>query len=129
MTDTAVEPTEYLFSYGTLQLEAVQQATFGRKLDGHADQLPGYRLSLLEIRDPAVVATSGKAHHPIVTYTGDPRDFVEGSVLHVTSAELRQADDYEVSDYRRDRVVLASGLAAWVYVDARVAASPVSGRE
>ncbi|SHH80517.1 gamma-glutamylcyclotransferase family protein [Pollutimonas bauzanensis] len=121
MSDTTVEPTEYLFSYGTLQLEAVQQATFGRKLDGHADQLPGYRLGLLEIRDPAVVATSGKAHHPIVAYTGDARDCVEGMVLRITSAELRQADGYEVSDYRRDRVVLASGTAAWAYVDARAA--------
>lgn len=29
--------TELLFSYGTLQLESVQLATFGRKLVGAAD--------------------------------------------------------------------------------------------
>src|SRR6218665_506114 len=36
--------TEYLFSYGTLRLEPVQIATFGRKLDGAPDRLPGHRL-------------------------------------------------------------------------------------
>jgi hypothetical protein len=30
-------PTEFLFSYGTLQLEAVQSATFGRLLEGTPD--------------------------------------------------------------------------------------------
>ena len=34
--------TQLLFSYGTLQLEAVQLATFGRKLAGTADGLPGF---------------------------------------------------------------------------------------
>jgi gamma-glutamylcyclotransferase (GGCT)/AIG2-like uncharacterized protein YtfP len=113
--------SEHLFSYGTLQLEAVQRATFGRKLDGHADRLPGYSLTLLEICDPAVVAASGKTHHPIVAYTGRAQDRVDGTVFAITPAELRHADAYEVSDYRRDRVTLASGLAAWVYVDVRSA--------
>lgn len=119
MPHSVTEPPEHLFSYGTLQLEAVQHATFGRKLEGRADQLSGYRLTLLEIRDPAVVATSGKTHHPIVAYTGHEQDRVEGTVLEITAAELRDADAYEVSDYRRDHVILVSGLAAWVYVDAR----------
>ena len=35
--------TELLFSYGTLQIEAVQLSTFGRKLVGTADELPGSR--------------------------------------------------------------------------------------
>jgi gamma-glutamylcyclotransferase (GGCT)/AIG2-like uncharacterized protein YtfP len=111
------EITEYLFSYGTLQLEAVQLATFGRKLQGQADQLPGYGTTLLEISDPAVLATSGQTHHPIVTYTGQASDHVDGTVFAITSDELQHADDYEVADYRRERVLLASGLAAWVYVD------------
>jgi Fe2+ or Zn2+ uptake regulation protein len=42
----------------------------------------------------------------------------------ITPAELQHADDYEVDAYRRDRVVLASGVSAWVYVDA---ASPRPG--
>jgi len=31
-----------LFSYGTLQDEPVQRATFGRKLEGSADGLSGF---------------------------------------------------------------------------------------
>ena len=116
-------PFEHLFSYGTLQQDAVQLATFGRKLAGRQDRLPGYRLSLIAIGDPAVVATSGKSHHPMVSRTGSPEDSVEGAVLLVTSDELAQADRYEVADYRRDRVLLSSGQAAWAYVDAR---DPVS---
>jgi hypothetical protein len=62
----ADEATELVFSYGTLQLESVQLATFGRRLDGWVDQLPGYGLGELAIGDAEVVATSGKTHHPIV---------------------------------------------------------------
>lgn len=57
--------TEKLFSYGTLQYEAVQLANFGRKLEGNKDQLPGFELSMLEITDLDVIATSGEAFHPI----------------------------------------------------------------
>lgn len=68
--------------------------------------------------DPEVVATSGKTHHPLVAYTGSPTDKVTGMVFAITSEELKRADEYEVEAYRRDRVVLASGVSAWVYVDA-----------
>lgn len=118
--------TEALFSYGTLQLPAVQQATFGRPLDGQADSLPGYRLEMLRILDAAVVATSGLASHPIAARTGDAADAVPGTLLLVTPAELAHADAYEVTDYRRDRVRLASGRLAWVYADARQA-PPAAG--
>lgn len=111
--------TEQLFSYGTLQLQSVQMATFGRLLAGRLDQLPGYRLERLAIRDPAVVATSGKSHHPIVVPTGRAEDGVDGAVFAITPAELALSDAYEVEDYRRERVRLASGLEAWAYVDAR----------
>jgi hypothetical protein len=111
------DATEYLFSYGTLQLEPVQLATFGRLLDGKQDRLPGYALGQLEIHDAQVVALSGKTHHLIIA-PGRPEDTVEGMVLALTPAELQQADAYEVDDYKRERVTLASGLAAWAYVAA-----------
>jgi hypothetical protein len=41
-----------LFSYGTLQLEAVQRETFGRLLEGRADAMPGFKKEMLEITDP-----------------------------------------------------------------------------
>ncbi len=74
MTASPTPATERLFSYGTLQLEGVQLSTFGRRLNGHADQLPGYRLGQLEIRDSAVVATSGKTHHLTAWAYVDARD-------------------------------------------------------
>ncbi len=111
--------TENLFSYGTLQLVPVQKATFGRTLDGTADALPGYGKSMARIDDPKVVETSGETHHPIVTFTGDARDRVQGTVFRITRQELLNADKYEVAAYRRIEVTLASGLRAWVYIDAR----------
>jgi gamma-glutamylcyclotransferase (GGCT)/AIG2-like uncharacterized protein YtfP len=118
MLNTEQHYTEHLFSYGTLQLEQVQLATFGRRLDGQADEMPGYSLAMVKIDDPAVVATSGKTHHPVVAYTGDCANRVTGTVFAITPEELAHADAYEVDAYRRDRVTLASGIAAWVYVDA-----------
>jgi gamma-glutamylcyclotransferase (GGCT)/AIG2-like uncharacterized protein YtfP len=108
-----------LFSYGTLQQEDVQLSTFGRTLQGHSDQLIGYEYSLVAIDDPDVVATSGKTHHPIVTFTGDAGARLDGTVFEVTDRELQDADAYEVSAYKRVATHLASGKQAWVYVDAR----------
>jgi len=117
----------HLFSYGTLQQDDVQRATFGRLLAGRADALPGYSRDRVAIDDPHVVATSGKTHHPIVRPSGDAADRVEGSVFELSEAELAQADAYEVDAYRRVAVTLASGLQAWVYVDARFASPAPAG--
>jgi hypothetical protein len=108
-----------LFSYGTLQQEDVQLATFGRRLTGVSDALVGYRQSMVAIDDPEVVRTSGKTHHPIVAFTGVNEDRVPGALFEITDAELAHADEYEVAAYVRVKAPLASGLEAWVYVDAR----------
>jgi hypothetical protein len=117
---------EALFSYGTLQLEQVQRATFGRKLDTQADSLPGYCLEQLEIRDPDVIRTSGKTHHPIISPSDNPADTVAGSILMLTHEELLAADSYEVEDYARVAVRLSSGKQAWVYA-ARASAQQPAG--
>jgi hypothetical protein len=111
-------PDQLLFSYGTLQLPAVQLDTFGRLLDGADDALPGYTIAYAEIPDARVVELSGQASHPIVRATGDPRDKVTGRVLTVSQDELDAADEYEVALYRRVSAVLDSGRTAWVYVSA-----------
>jgi gamma-glutamyl AIG2-like cyclotransferase len=111
--------SENLFSYGTLQLVPVQLSTFGRTLEGATDELPGFSRSMVRIDDPKVVETSGQTHHPIVRFTGNDADRVAGSVFRITPQELLNADKYEVAAYRRVAVVLASGLKAWVYIDAR----------
>ena len=115
------DATELLFSYGTLQLEAVQLSTFGRTLEGTPDELPGFAQSLMKIDDPGVVATSGKTHHPFATFTGRDADAIPGTVFRVTPQEIENADKYEVAAYKRFAVVLRSGARAWVYVDARYA--------
>lgn len=107
---------ERLFSYGTLQLENVQRAQFGRVLEGAADALVGFRQDMVEITDPDVLAKSGERFHPIVSHSGDDADRVAGTVFLITSQELAAADAYEVSDYERVEALLASGLRAWVYV-------------
>jgi gamma-glutamylcyclotransferase (GGCT)/AIG2-like uncharacterized protein YtfP len=109
-----------LFSYGTLQLESVQLATFGRLLAGSRDELVGFEKAFVEIADADVVATSGETHHPIVKPSGRAEDRVPGMVFEITDAELANADEYEEEQYRRVEVTLASGTKAWVYVDARV---------
>ena len=113
--------TQALFAYGTLQLESVQVATFGRQLAGEADALVGYALVPLEIDDEVVIAISGQARHTLASFTGRASDVVPGTVLAVTPGEIRNADDYEVAALRRVEVVLRSGRRAWTYVDARSA--------
>lgn len=110
---------ERLFSYGTLQLEAVQLATFGRTLTGTRDVLAGFASKAVEIDDPTTVSLSGKTHHAIAQFTGRSSDTISGTVYEVTPDELESADKYEVAAYKRVSVILESGLRTWVYVDAR----------
>lgn len=115
------EPQEsaiLLFSYGTLQDRAVQLANFGRELSGRPDAMTGYALNWVEITDPDVLKTSGKAQHPIVYASYDPKDEVRGTVFEITQQELHAADGYEVADYKRVSVLLKSGVHAWVYIKA-----------
>ena len=113
---SAEQANENLFTYGTLQLEDVQLETFGRKLDGEPDALPGYKLAMITIMDEAFVVKSGTANHRNLQFTGNASDFVEGAVLHVTQNELERADTYEPEGYERVRVQLRSGASAWVFI-------------
>jgi len=110
---------ELLFSYGTLQQENVQLANFGRLLVGTADSLPNYKIGKIRITDKRVLKESGKEFHPILEYTGDPRDEVMGTVFELTAEELQKADDYEVDDYQRVSTVLKSGCSCWIYAAAQ----------
>jgi len=110
--------TELLFSYGTLQLEAVQLATFGRQLAGASDALRGFELVGLEIEDQRVVAISGKSRHTMARFTGCASDVIPGKVFAVTPDEIQNADKYEVAAVKRIAVILESGVRAWAYVDA-----------
>lgn len=106
-----------LFSYGTLQEDAVQVSTFGRLLNGHRDELTGYTPSLVPIQPTQLEPGSDRTHHANATFTGRSDTRVSGTVFEVTDAELAAADEYELTtSYKRIAVVLASGEEAWVYV-------------
>jgi gamma-glutamylcyclotransferase (GGCT)/AIG2-like uncharacterized protein YtfP len=107
-----------LFSYGTLQLEAVQMKSFGRLLDGRADAMLGFKKEMIKITDPDVIKLSGERSHPVVSVSANPNDEVDGKVFFINAEELEAADRYEVSDYKRIEVTLKSGIQAWVYVKA-----------
>lgn len=105
-----------LFSYGTLRDPQVQRALFGRLLHGEPDAMPGWRQRLIEITDAGVIAKSGTRWHPMVEPSKDPAEAVEGTVFHLTAADLASADAYEV-DYVRREVTLRSGRRAFIYGD------------
>jgi len=108
-----------LFSYGTLQQDNVQLATFGRLLRGDRDELVGFDQGLVRIEDASVVSTSGKTHHPTVIFNGRTERRVGGTAFEITDAELASADHYErLGGYKRIAVVLGSGRQAWLYVHA-----------
>lgn len=96
----------------------MQLKLFGRLVDTDPDVLPAFRVDVVAITDPEVVATSGLSEHSILHRTGDLADVIEGAVLRLTPDELAAADAYEVNDYQRIEVSLRSGRRAWVYVAA-----------
>ena|SRR5688572_23026634 len=106
-----------LFSYGTLQDEAVQLNIFKRTLNGRKDAIKGYRMSRVAIRDYEVVAISGLSYH-LILIPGRPDDLIDGMVFEITDEELLRADDYESEDYKRVLAPTVSGLDVWVYVEA-----------
>lgn len=106
----------YLFSYGTLQKEQVQLETFGRILQGEKDFLLGYKLNMLEIKDPEVLRKSGQKYHPVLEFSGNTGDEIEGVLFEVTDAEILLADEYEVDDYKRIETTFKSGKRGFIYV-------------
>ena len=92
-----------LFSYGTLQDEPVQRSTFGRKLEGSRDELPGFQ-------------ATENGGHVNAAYHRDG-SAIAGTVFEVTKEELGKSDEYErPARYVRIAVKLASGKDAWAYV-------------
>lgn len=106
-----------VFSYGTLRQAEVQRALYGKPVPTVADTLPGWRLDWLLITDPEVVRISGSDRHPILR-RGEPHDSVGGAYLELADEELAATDGYEVADYARTEVLLASGVTAWAYLAA-----------
>lgn len=119
-----------IFSYGTLQREEVQRATYGRLLQGRGDALVGFTLASVEIADPQRAAMLGRTHNANAAFDGREDSRVPGMVFEISDAELADTDRYEEPDgYKRIAVTLASGREAWVYVDARSLPGPGQPQE
>ena len=98
--------TEYLFTYGTLQDEAVQNMVFSRTLTGKQDILKNHTLSKEMVG----------GLYPTLNPSKEKKEQVSGKVFIVSNAELLRADSYEGDAYYRKKVTLASGIQAWVYL-------------
>jgi gamma-glutamylcyclotransferase (GGCT)/AIG2-like uncharacterized protein YtfP len=109
-------PAQRLFAYGSLQHPAIQRWLFGRVLDSVPDRLIGARCDWVDDPDPDILRLTGQRGYPRLRRT-DTDEAVEGLCLALSDAELAGADRYEGEAYRRERCRLASGHAAWVYVD------------
>ncbi|RJQ34209.1 gamma-glutamylcyclotransferase [Candidatus Parcubacteria bacterium] len=102
-----MEHTERLFVYGTLRRPSVQKTVFGRTTRGVPDMLRRYRRSILTIKS---------IPYPVAVRSRSGR--IQGSVLEVAKRELKKIDRYETRAYKRKRLVLESGVLAWVFVRA-----------
>ena len=94
-----------IFAYGTLTDHKVQRQIFGRIITGSRDTLKGYKRSKIKI--------DGEIY-PLICL--DTKRRVNGFVIEVTKSELEKIDEYETDIYKREQVVLRSGISAWVYV-------------
>jgi len=72
---------------------------------------------MLEITDPEVLRKSSQKYHPILEFSGNANDEVDGVLFEVTDKEILQADQYEVDDYKRIETVFKSGKIGFIYVE------------
>jgi len=106
-----------IFSYGTLQMEKVQHALFGRTIAMRDDVLLGWRSVALPIQDPDALDYSGLSVHQALV-AAEPDAAIPGKTLEIEESDWPALDAYEGDLYTRIQVTLASGNAAWVYVKA-----------
>lgn len=101
-----MKTTHLLFTYGTLQENAIQLDLFGRILIGIKDVLVGYKIS----------ENKYEGIYPVLFQTKNTADIVTGKTYELSTLELEKANAYEGLDYKRVKVTLMSGKKAWVYI-------------
>jgi len=99
---------ENLFVYGTLRNRKLQISLLKRKIKQSADALMRYRRSRIDI---------GTKTYPLAV--SSPKHFIHGSLLEITTKELKKLDHYEGRRYKRIRVKLRSNQRAWIYVESK----------
>ena len=89
---------------------------FGRTLRRSKDELDGYRVEKLGIKDQSVIEKSGTEWQPILIFVGLPSAIVQGMVFELSEEELIQVDLFEVDDYSRKKGLTKSGMEVWIYI-------------
>ncbi|MFT5736135.1 MAG: gamma-glutamylcyclotransferase (GGCT)/AIG2-like uncharacterized protein YtfP [Maribacter sp.] len=97
--------THQLFTYGTLQEEAVQLEVFSRLLSGIQDTLINYKIAVQKVAN----------RYPTLEYTNNMEDKITGNMYTLSPEELEKADTYEGEAYERIKITLVSGNKAWAY--------------
>lgn len=100
-----MEHTEKLFVYGTIVNPEIQKEILGRTVQGVSDILKGYEKSEVTI--------DGEIYPCIIL---NETGMTKGLLIEITDDELRKTDEYETDAYKRERIILKSGVHAWVYV-------------
>ena len=95
---------EKLFVYGTLRESSTQKKVIGRICTTKKDILEGYTVKKVVIE---------KKYYRAITKKKSTK--VKGLVIAVTKKELLIIDKYETGKYYRKKVILKSGIHAWVY--------------
>ena len=110
-----------IFSYGSLQEEAVQLSIYGRALRGEPDELLDCVCTQIKVPKWHKAAANGVTHYANVSFTPGSGSRVAGTVLELSDSELAASDGYERdAEYVRVMTTLASGRRAWVYLSGRV---------
>jgi gamma-glutamylcyclotransferase (GGCT)/AIG2-like uncharacterized protein YtfP len=108
-----------VFSYGSLQEEAVQRSIYGHVLRGEPDELLHCRRERIVVPPWHKAAAAGVTHYQNVIFEPGSDGRVKGTALELTEAELIASDEYErEANYVRVPATLASGRPVWVYVNA-----------
>jgi gamma-glutamylcyclotransferase (GGCT)/AIG2-like uncharacterized protein YtfP len=111
-----------IFSYGSLQEQAVQLSVYGRVLRAEPDELLNCVREQIAVPPRHKAAAAGVTHYANVVFTPGSGSRVAGKVLELTETELALTDGYEQdAEYVRVIARLASGRRAWVYVSSGTA--------
>ena len=67
----------------------------GRRLQGQPDELVGFERSTIEVDDPDLVTSGGRARHAIVKWIGANDSRVTGAVLEITDEKGTRDVEFE----------------------------------
>jgi gamma-glutamylcyclotransferase (GGCT)/AIG2-like uncharacterized protein YtfP len=107
---------EYLFVYGTLQGPELQLQLLERVPSTHPDSLSKYQIEKTRITDLKFIAKGENEWQNRLVFSDNEVDIIEGMVISLETEELKKIDNYEPENYRREKIKLASGILAWVYL-------------